>query len=54
MITITEASKKYNISQRTLRHWCSTGKVKAGMVGKTWLITDEEFLNSLKVLKSDP
>src|SRR5690606_41358422 len=40
-------SKKWNISERTVRHYCATGKIKgAFLTGKTWNIPEDALVPS--------
>ncbi len=40
-ISVAEASKKWNISERSVRNYCSEGRVSgATLVGKTWMIPE--------------
>lgn len=44
-ISVIEAAKKWNISERSVRNYCSLGRVNGAVLdGKTWLIPD----NSIK------
>lgn len=41
-ISITEFAAKFEVSERTVRNWCSTGRIPgAYLVGKTWNIPSE-------------
>lgn len=41
-ISITEFAAKFEVSERTVRNWCSTGRIPgAHLVGKTWNIPSE-------------
>ena len=41
-ISVAEAAKKWNISERSVRNYCALGRVGgARLVGKTWEIPDE-------------
>ena len=40
-ISVYEASKKWNISERSVRNYCAEGRVSGAiLVGKTWMIPD--------------
>lgn len=46
-ISVSKFAKKYNISERTVRHYCATGKLKgAFLTGKTWNIPEDAVLPS--------
>ena len=48
-ISVTEFAKKYGISERTARNYCSLGKIEgATLVGKTWNIPAEAELPGRK------
>lgn len=41
-ISISEFAKKYEVAERTVRYWCTTGKIsRAFLTGKTWNIPSE-------------
>ena len=41
-ISVKDAAKKWNISERSVRNYCAEGRVKgAVLVGKTWMIPDD-------------
>lgn len=41
-ISISEFAKKYEVAERTVRYWCTTGKLSgAFLTGKTWNIPSE-------------
>ena len=41
-ISVSETAKKWNISERSVRNYCASGRVDgARLVGKTWEIPDE-------------
>ena len=40
-LTVSECAKKWNMSDRTIRNYCASGKIKdAVLVGKTWQIPE--------------
>ena len=44
-ISVREFAKKWKLSERTVRHYCATGKIKgAFLTGKTWNIPDDAIL----------
>lgn len=46
-ISVSEFSKKWNVSERTVRNYCATGKIKgAFLTGKTWNIPEEALVPS--------
>lgn len=46
-ISVNQFSKKWNISERTVRHYCATGKIKgAFLTGKTWNIPEDALVPS--------
>lgn len=48
-ISVSEFSRKYGISERTARNYCSVGKIEgAYIVGKTWNIPESADLPSRK------
>ena len=41
-ISVNDAAKKWNISERSVRNYCAEGRVSgAALVGKTWMIPDD-------------
>ena len=41
-ISISEFARKYEAAERTVRYWCTTGKIHgAFLTGKTWNIPSE-------------
>lgn len=41
-MSVSEAAKKWNISERSVRNYCAEGRVSgAVLVGKTWMIPEE-------------
>ena len=48
-ISVSEFSRKYGISERTARNYCSVGKIEgAYIVGKTWNIPEDAGIPSRK------
>ena len=46
-ISITEFAAKFEVPERSVRSWCSTGRIRgAHLVGKTWNIPSESMLPS--------
>jgi Fic family protein len=44
-ISVSEFAKKWNLSERTVRHYCATGKINgAFLTGKTWNIPEDASL----------
>ncbi|MFP5040845.1 Fic family protein [Parasediminibacterium sp. JCM 36343] len=44
-ISVSDFAKKWNLSERTVRHYCATGKIKAAfLTGKTWNIPEDASL----------
>lgn len=44
-ISVSEFSKKWNLSERTVRHYCATGKINGVfLTGKTWNIPEDASL----------
>lgn len=42
LISVSEYAGRHNLSERTVRHWCATGKLPdAVLVGKTWNIPSD-------------
>jgi len=45
-ISVSEFAKKWDLSERTVRHYCATGKMKgAFLTGKTWNIPEDASLS---------
>ncbi|MBO5578562.1 MAG: helix-turn-helix domain-containing protein, partial [Bacilli bacterium] len=41
-ITVEEASKKFELSARSIRNYCAQGRIPGAVLsGKTWLIPEE-------------
>ena len=57
-ISVKEFAKKWNLPERTVRHYCATGKIKgAFLTGKTWNIPEDFVLlekNSKKKSSNNP
>ena len=54
-ISVTEFAKRYNISDRTVRNYCSSGKIKgAFIVGKTWNIPVDAVLPQKDMASESP
>ena len=46
-ISVSEFSKKWNVSERTVRNYCASGKIKgAFLTGKTWNIPEDALMPS--------
>lgn len=46
-ISVIQFSKKWNLSERTVRNYCATGKIKgAFLTGKTWNIPEDALVPS--------
>lgn len=44
-ISVSEFAKKWNLSERTVRHYCATGKLNGTfLTGKTWNIPEDAVL----------
>jgi Fic family protein len=44
-ISVSQFAKKWNLSERTVRHYCATSKINgAFLTGKTWNIPEDAFL----------
>lgn len=44
-ISVSEFAKKWNLSERTVRHYCATGKISGTfLTGKTWNIPEDASL----------
>lgn len=44
-ISVSEFSRKWNVSERTARNYCAIGKIKgAFLTGKTWNIPEDAIL----------
>ena len=51
-ISVSEFSKKFNIPERTVRNYCTTGKIKnALLTGKTWNIPEDTKVPEKKTQK---
>ena len=44
-ITVAEASKRLDISERSVRTWIAEGKLNARKQGRKWLILEESIGN---------
>ena len=54
-ISVTEFAKRYNISDRTIRNYCSSGKIKgAFIVEKTWNIPVDAVLPQKDMASESP
>ncbi len=43
-ISVSEAAKRWNVTERSIRNYCSTGKIKgAYQQGKYWMIPEDSF-----------
>ena len=42
MLTLTEAAALLGVAASTLRHQIRNGKMRARLVGKTWVVTERE------------
>lgn len=42
ILTLADAAKLLGIAPVTLRHQAATGRLRARLVGKTWITTTEE------------
>lgn len=41
-ISVSDAAKKWNISERSVRHYCAEGRVSGALlVGKTWMLPED-------------
>lgn len=53
-ISVNQFAKKYNLSERTIRHYCATGKLKGAFItGKTWNIPEDVVLPKKEKSKSE-
>lgn len=51
-ISVDEAAKKWGVSPRSVRHYCTEGRIaQAKLLGKTWLIPEEAQKPPRKVRK---
>ncbi len=51
-ISVTEFAKMHNIPERTVRHFCETGKIEgANLVGRTWSIPSDALRPSRRSRK---
>ena len=54
-ISVTEFAEKYDLSERTVRNWCSAGKIDgAFLTGKTWNIPADAELPTHSRSKKKP
>lgn len=45
LMSVSQFAQEHNLSERTVRNWCATGKIEgAVMVGKTWNIPSDASL----------
>lgn len=42
MITLATAAKRLGISPRTLRHQAARGRLRASLIGKTYVVSERE------------
>ncbi|WP_208796400.1 helix-turn-helix domain-containing protein [Flavobacterium fluviatile] len=51
-LSVVEFAKKLNLSERTVRNYCSTGKLKGSfLTGKTWNIPEDAVISKKKKRK---
>lgn len=43
MLSVDELALYYGVPQRTVRHWCQTGRIEAHRIGRQWHIPKEQF-----------
>lgn len=44
-LSVSQFAKKWNLPERTVRHYCATGKIKGVfLIGKTWNIPEDALL----------
>lgn len=43
MLTLAEAAARLGVAASSLRHQVHNGKLRARLVGKTWIVTDGEI-----------
>lgn len=43
MLSTNDIAKELNVSPRTVRNWCKSGKLKALQLGRDYRITPEDF-----------
>ena len=54
-ISVSQFAQLYNLSERTVRNWCATGKIAGAiLVGKTWNIPDNAPLPRKGKPKASP
>ena len=54
-ISVSQFAQQHNLSERTVRNWCATGKINGVvLVGKTWNIPAEASLPRKGKLKLTP
>ena len=41
---VEEAAKILRVTKITMRRWCTSGLIKAKIIGKKWLIPEEELI----------
>ena len=55
LISVSRFAQQHNLSERTVRNWCATGKIDgAVLVGKTWNIPSDAPLPRKGKLKASP
>ena len=55
LISVSQFAQQFHLSERTVRNWCATGKLKgAVLVGKTWNIPADTPLPRKSKLKASP
>lgn len=54
-ISVTEYAEKYGVSERTVRNYCSQGKLEgAFLTGKTWNIPEDAVVTKVRKTKEYP
>ena len=54
-ITVTQFAEQHNLSERTVRNWCASGKMEgAFLAGKTWTIPEDAPLPKKGKVKASP
>ena len=54
-ITVTQFAEQHNLSERTVRNWCASGKMEgAFLAGKTWNIPEDTPLPKKGKVKASP
>lgn len=54
VLTVAEAASRYHYEARTVRYWCTFGKVAARNAGGVWLISRRSLETFLRSVENQP